>query len=111
MHFVTNPLIRIDGNTAAVESYVYAIHSGMEIEGEERDLIVSARYLDRFERRGDEWRIAARVVAIDWFREYPDSADWEVGPFGMGDAARGRAKPVDKSYAWLRLGSKSSVGV
>jgi hypothetical protein len=35
-----------------------------------RDTIGSGRFLDRFERRGDEWRIARRLVVVDWFREY-----------------------------------------
>lgn len=97
-HFVTNEFIRIDGDRAAVESYVYAIHSGMEYAGAERDIIVAARYIDRFERRQDEWRIVARSVAIDWWRECDDTADWKIGPFGLGDASRGRSKPTDPSY-------------
>jgi ketosteroid isomerase-like protein len=103
-HIVTNEMIRIDGATAAVESYVYAIHIGMTAgQGAPRDIIAAARYLDKFERRGDEWRIAARVVAIDWFREYADTLDWTIGPFGFGDVDRGRAMPADKSYSWLGL--------
>jgi hypothetical protein len=35
-----------------------------------RDTISSGRFLDRFERRGDEWRIPRRLVVVDWFREY-----------------------------------------
>jgi hypothetical protein len=104
VHIVTNEMIRINGSSAAVESYVYAIHVGMEFEeGVKRDVIASARYLDKFERRDDEWRIAAREVTIDWFREYADSLDWTIGPFGFGDVDRGRQKPVDKSYSWLAL--------
>ena len=101
-HLITNILIRLDGDKAKVESYVYAIHR-MEIEGVMRDVIGVGRYLDRFERRDDEWRVAARVVTIDWFRDYPDSGDWAVGPFGLGDASRGVKKPGDKSYSWLGL--------
>jgi len=103
VHFNTNVFIRIDGNQARAESYVYAIHCGMEVEGETRDVVVSAHFLDRFEKRGDEWRIAARVVTIDWFREYADAADWTIGPFGLGDGGRGAKKPEDKSYSWLGL--------
>jgi hypothetical protein len=28
--------------------------------------IAGGRYVDRFERRGDEWRIALRTNAIEW---------------------------------------------
>jgi hypothetical protein len=104
VHIVTNEMIRINGSSAAVESYVYAIHVGMELKGAKRDVIASARYLDKFERRNDEWRILAREIAIDWYREYPDTLDWQVGPFGFGDVDRGRQMPVDKSYSWLALG-------
>jgi hypothetical protein len=102
-HFVTNEFIRLNGDQAAVESYVYAIHSGMEYAGAERDIIVAARYIDRFERRDDQWRIAARSVAIDWFREYDDTADWKIGPFGLGNASRGGSKPKDASYSLFGL--------
>lgn len=102
-HILTNEMIRIDGATAQVESYVYGIHVGMELGGVARDVIAAARYLDRFERRDDEWRIAARVVVIDWYREYDDTLDWRIGPFGMGDGGRGRSRPQDKSYSWLGM--------
>src|SRR5580698_9856083 len=100
-HFVTNEIIRIDGDQAKVESYVYAVHVGMTIKGVQRDVVAAARYLDRFERRDDEWRIAARVVTIDWFREYDGVADWQAGPFGNVEASRGASRPHDKSYSWL----------
>lgn len=100
MHIITNILIRIDGDTAKAESYVYAIHR-LENDGPVHDVIGAGRYLDRFEKRGDEWRIAERTVTIDWFRDYGDSGDWAIGPFGLGDASRGKKGPRDKSYTWL----------
>jgi ketosteroid isomerase-like protein len=102
MHYVTNMLIRIEGDTAKAESYYYAIHR-LENDGPVRDVIGCGRYLDRFEKRADEWRIAHRVVAIDWFRDYGDSGDWAVGPFGLGDASRGKRGPQDLSSSWLDL--------
>lgn len=103
VHVVANILIRLDGDRAAVESYYYAIHGGQEIDGVVRDFVGAGRYLDRFERRGDEWRIIHRVVAIDWYRDFPDTMDWAVGPFGTGDVGRGGKKPEDRSYGWLGL--------
>lgn len=102
VHIVSNILIRIDGATAKVESYVYAIQC-MPGETGTRDVLTAARYLDRFEKRHDEWRIAERTVAVDWFREYPDSCDWSIGPFGLGEASRGRKGPEDRSHSWLGL--------
>jgi hypothetical protein len=55
------------------------------------------RYVDRFERRADEWRIAQRVVVIDWSTREPyASADLFPG------AARGARSRADPSYR-LRL--------
>jgi hypothetical protein len=102
MHMIANILIRIDGATADVESYYYGIHR-VSHEGQARDSIGAGRYLDRFERRDDEWRIARRLVVVDWFRDYPDSADWTVGPFGTPVEPGGRW-PEDASYKLLRLG-------
>jgi hypothetical protein len=102
MHLIGNIIIRLSGFRADVESYVYGFHR-IETGGVMRDTIACGRYLDRFERRGDEWRIAARLLVTDWFREYPDSADWTAGPFGMGEVDSGSSIPHDRSYTWLNL--------
>ncbi len=62
---------------------------------------MGARYIDRMEMRDDEWRIADRVVVVDWFRVYPDSADWSNGFLGMGAEPGGRM-PNDRSYVLLK---------
>ena len=96
-HLLGNILIAIDGDRGDVETYFQAFH---RLKGDSvssaRDLVVAGRYLDRFERRQDEWRIAKRVVVLDWFRHYDDSADWSVGPLGMKLSPGGR-KPEDRS--------------
>jgi hypothetical protein len=81
-HQITNNLIRIDGNEAAVESYFWAVHQ--EVRGDElQDVAASGRYLDKFACREGEWRIAHRHVLIDWFRVGDKSSDWSQGMFGM----------------------------
>lgn len=102
MHLIGNILIRTDGAKADVESYFYAFHRIPLPNGKPRDTIASGRYLDKFERRGDEWRITQRRLIIDWFRDYPDSGDWEVGPLGMKVPPGGR-RPDDPSYSFLTL--------
>jgi len=99
-HLVGNVLIQLDGPVAAVESYFYGFHS-INVDGAARDTVMSGRYVDRFERREGEWRIAERTVVVDWFREYPDSTDWARGPFGMR-AVAGSRKPEDSSYGLFR---------
>lgn len=98
MHSLSNILISIDGDRADVESYFHAFHRLKATDNlPERDVVVAGRYLDQFQKRNDEWRILDRVVILDWFREYADSADWSAGPLGM-KVAPGRRKPDDPSY-------------
>jgi len=101
MHMLGNILIAIDGDKADVETYFQGYHS-VEQDGVRRDVIAAGRYLDNFERRGQEWRIIRRFVTVDWFREFPDTGDWVRGPFGM-QVERGDIKPHDKSYERLTL--------
>lgn len=98
-HMIGNALIVIEGDTAEVETYFQGYHS-VDEGGQRRDVFAAGRYLDHFERREDEWRILQRFVVVDWFRELPDTADWDVGPFGM-QATRGDIKPDDESYKRL----------
>jgi hypothetical protein len=72
------------------------------MDGRKVDVIGSGRYLDRFERRGDEWRIAERLVMTDWFRQYPDSADWSKGLMGQR-LDLGTRYPDDPSYSRIKL--------
>lgn len=102
MHMIANVLITIEGNHASVESYFYGIHRINTPEGGKADVIGAGRYLDRFEKRADEWRIARRTVVTDWFRQYPDSADWSHGMLGI-PIEPGKRAPDDDSYALLNL--------
>ncbi len=102
MHLIGNVLMRIEGDRAEVESYFYGYHRINTPDGAKADVIGAGRYIDNFEQRGGEWRIARRLVQTDWFREYPDSADWEAGMLGMQIALGGRF-PDDLSYQRLQL--------
>jgi hypothetical protein len=101
VHMLGNILISLDGHKAAVESYLWSV--SVVAAGATREVCVSGRYLDRFERRGGEWRIAERMVVHDWFREHADSGDWSSGPFGMTGLELGAGGREDKSYTWLGL--------
>lgn len=70
-HLIGQVRIEMDGDTAADgEVYFIAWHRLVE-DGEEKDLIVAGRYVDRYEKRGGEWRIAKRRELIDWARTDP----------------------------------------
>jgi ketosteroid isomerase-like protein len=101
MHMIGNVLITIRGTRADVESYFYGYHR-LTKDGRKVDVIGSGRYLDRFERRDTEWRICERLVMTDWFREYPDSADWAKGLLGQR-VEPGARYPDDPSYSLLKL--------
>lgn len=63
---------------AAAETYTVAYHRIVNGPGDAADMIGGVRYVDRFERRGEQWRIARRVVAFDWHRTEP-----VAGPLGF----------------------------
>jgi hypothetical protein len=66
-HVVSNELIEVRGDTAFCEFYFVA-HHRYERNGEPRHMEAGGRYVDRFERRQGEWRIAERTVVVDWQR-------------------------------------------
>ena len=105
-HLIGNILIDMDGKSAAhCETYFQAFHSIPKADGGSAgDVFVGGRYVDRFEKRDDEWRIASRVVIIDWFREYSDSGEFSDKPLGL-DIKQGLRMPRDRSYSLLKGGS------
>lgn len=72
MHFVGSPNIRINGHIAQVDTYCVAHHiTSPDVEGNQSDLILGLRYVDRFERRDGCWLIARRTCAFDWSYTVP----------------------------------------
>lgn len=77
MHFIGSPRVRRTGDVAQVDTYCVAHHvSRPDGDGQQTDMVLGLRYVDRFEkrasekrageRRAGEWKIAARVCAFDW---------------------------------------------
>jgi hypothetical protein len=98
-----NILIELHGDTADVETYFDCYHRMVRDDGSRYDLNTCGRYLDRFEKRNGEWRVANRLVKHDWFRQFEDSEDWEKGVAGHTYAPS--RKPVDPVYTrWASLG-------
>ncbi len=100
-HFMCNTLINLRGDEADVESYFFGFHRINGPDGK-FDLIAGGRYVDRFEKRDDEWRIIERLVVTDWFRQFEDSADWTHGMLGFNIQPGGRF-PDDESYQRIKL--------
>lgn len=75
-HTISNPLVRISGDTAEGESYGLA-QATAEVKGKLVDSVFGGRYLDGFERRAGEWRISRRRYVLDWTHSFANG----LGPF------------------------------
>ncbi|WP_432842562.1 nuclear transport factor 2 family protein [Dactylosporangium sp. CA-092794] len=93
MHVVANVLVEPDGPDAArAESYGVAYHRDERSpDNPRRNYSSGFRYLDRFERRDGDWRIASRLVAVEWSRVEGGFIDL---PPGITRGARGGADPL-----------------
>lgn len=78
-HFLGNSLIDVDleHDVAGSETYAVAYHRLLGNDGAKVDSIVGLRYVDRFEQRQGEWRIAKRVCVFEWRRTDPVVGDGE----------------------------------
>jgi len=59
-HHLSNLLIRLDGDTATAQSYVYAFHRVKA--GMDKPMHVWGRWVDRLKKVDDEWKFAHREV-------------------------------------------------
>ena len=89
-HAMQQATIELHGASAFVESYVLARHKVR------RDAVLTletfgGRYIDRFEKRADEWRIAHRQVVVDWSKIEPIAAEYPSESFEQGKRDRGDA--------------------
>ena len=102
MHFLGTTLVEFPDDrpdVAAAESYGVAVH--VREGGRQQDNWTSGfRYVDRLERRpagsggrGD-WKIAARVVAVEWTRSDPVDLELPI----TGDVTRGVRNRDDPVY-------------
>jgi hypothetical protein len=93
-HFLCSSSITLQSvTTAAVETYAVGFHR-LAGDAGPRDLQIGLRYVDRFESRDGEWRIAERHVIEDWRRV--DGVGQGVPPSAFEAGVRGSA---DRSYA------------
>jgi hypothetical protein len=99
MHLLGPPAVDVtatdaDGTptVAAVETYGLAVH---RTPGgpPEHNLVTGFRFVDRFECRDGEWRIARRVAVTEWSQVVSEATWWPLAP-GLLTGARDRTDPV-----------------
>ncbi len=93
-HFLGQIQIELVGNEAFGEVYYQAYHRIKNTAGEDRDLFISGRYVDRYEKRNSEWKIAYRSELVDWVREDAACDAW----FSGSKMILGARKPTDPLY-------------
>lgn len=62
-HIVTNHTCELDGNVAHTETYWLFVGRNKQAP---MLAMSGGRYIDRFEKRNGEWKIAARKCVVDW---------------------------------------------
>jgi hypothetical protein len=109
LHYASNVIIRIDGDFAQQEALFTAWHRvakgpipGGELLAEsafaqhdldqDEDAVFCGRYVNWFERRGDEWRIIRHICFTEWEYWMPASERSPVSSKSL--AKRDRSDPV-----------------
>lgn len=96
-HRIANPIVKIEGNKALAEAYVYAYHveeeNNKDIEG-----ILFGRHEFKFEKRNDEWKIIYRATIFDSNQKQEGSAFWGED---YDDKLKGKRDKTDLSYEFI----------
>ena len=93
-HQLGQAKIEIEGDIAFGEVYFQAFHR-IEENGLEKDFWIIGRYVDRYEKRGGEWRIAHRTELNDACWVHPATDDWLRS---TPEALRGQHSMEDLTY-------------
>lgn len=94
-HLIGQTNIEIQQDVAVGEIYFQAFHR-IVVNDEQRDLFISGRYVDRYEKLDGEWKIMYRSEINDWARDDPATDGYfELQP----DSLRGARKPDDPIYS------------
>lgn len=97
-HYLCNQSYRLAGDRADGELYFIAYHR--VDQPEPKHIIVGGRYLDNYEKRADEWKIAHRRLVWDSFITMDAPPDDMAQLAALGDMGCGAE---DRSYEALRL--------
>ncbi|TCF99789.1 hypothetical protein BZM26_16445 [Paraburkholderia strydomiana] len=99
VHLIGNIMIELHGDQALTESYFHAVQEDRNVvPGTVTEVSLYGRYIDRFEKRRGEWKVAARTVVYDWSRSTPVTDSTETGMFGTARRPLGAHSPHDTLY-------------
>ena len=94
-HRLANTSIDIHNNNAVVETYVLAFHYLAQADEDDTEMTYIGRYLDRFEKRADVWKMSHRQVVMDWNQNAAATAILAGPPFdGLARGDRHEADPL-----------------
>ena len=93
-HFLGQINIEIQNDEAFGEVYYQAFHRAKDANENQRDVFISGRYVDRYEKRNSVWKIAYRSELVDWVRDDPAADTW----FKKSPMILGARKPDDPLY-------------
>ncbi|WP_369804184.1 nuclear transport factor 2 family protein [Mycobacterium sp. GA-2829] len=105
-HHITTTNFAIDGDTAEGEIYSFAIHTFVA-KGRDVDVMVSGRYLDKYEKRDAAWKFVERRIVTDW-AEVNDPSRLDVGHPVTRSTPRGAPDATDPSYQYFSLLGKDA---
>jgi hypothetical protein len=94
LHVLGNMSIDVQGDVAHVETYFVSHTPGIQ-SGKPTHLTFGGRYVDRFERRNKEWKIARRTLVHDFsrfevegrLRPWPGASKVTQGVTGRADVS------------------------
>jgi hypothetical protein len=100
-HNVTTVNFAVNGNVAEGEIYTIATHTFVAGD-RDVDVIIGGRYLDKYQKRQDIWKIIERTIVTDWARvNDPSSVDMSH-PITRG-TLKGSADADDPSRQFFSL--------
>lgn len=102
MHCILNHWIELADDTTAHGEIYNVTHCRSIVDGEPVHDTWWGRYLDRYERRGDEWRIIHRVCVHEGTQRSPVTATMPIDAalFQQGSADRGDRFPAVRPADW-----------
>lgn len=89
-HAICNHVCELDGSDAYAETYYLCL----ALVPSGQNILSAGRYIDHFQRRGEEWRIATRVVVMENNYELANSSLFPIIPPAL---ATGDGQPWSRS--------------